>query len=404
VDASTDQFEAGIGPAISVRVAAPPTADAVFLPTDDAGTPGQLNGEILRQLGLPARLPTATDLKKGYHIQRSAKGLLCYVVTVTGTPPLEALRTNFEQALADPSLASARSIWTPLMGTGAGQIPFAESFAVILNALQASPLIAKRESTAIISLPPLIPPDMREELIEAIHGASARAGSLSAEPDPLRNDPYELPSAGAVIGVLRLASTLERLHRARRYRLSTTLLFFALAESQSASAPQEVRDDLSCEFFSSAVRFLAAERYSLAWRTYFGTDEHLSSLDHEPAILKATDNVATVLRNAHMLAGGAEKIIHIDHLVIALLGLEDARLRRVLAQMAVVPDKLLAEYKDARLGVIATKFNNDVASNEDKLGHSSYAAAIYDFLVHTETPPPLSISIQAPWGEESLLL
>jgi hypothetical protein len=42
--------------------------------------------------------------------------------------------------------------------------------------------------------------------------------------------------------------------------------------------------------------------------------------------------------------------------------------------------------------------HNDVAGVKDNLGYGSYADAIAKFLLNAKTPPPLSISIQAPWG------
>lgn len=398
VGATVDQFEANIGSAISVKVAAPPMADVVFLPTDLSGTPGRLNSEILGRLGLPKKLPHTTDLKKGYHVEQSATGLLCYVVTVADIPAPDALRTHLSQALADPSLGSVRSIWLPLMGTGAGRIPFNQSFAIILDVLRSSPIIAEGNATALISLPQDIPPDARDGLMEAIRKASAQAESAQPKAGSLSAAPYELARSDAVTGVLQHASRLARLRREQHSVLSTTLLFFALAESQAAAAPAALREDMAAEFFSAAVHLLAADRYPQVWLTYFGTDERLSSLEPQSALLGPSESVAAVLQKAHVLASGASKPIQIDHLVSALLVLEEATLLRVLAQMQIEPDKLLTEYRDARLGQVATKFNNDVATGEDRLGYDSYATAIYEFLTHAETPPPLSISIQAPWG------
>ncbi len=56
-----------------------------------------------------------------------------------------------------------------------------------------------------------------------------------------------------------------------------------------------------------------------------------------------------------------------------------------------------------RAGEILMALHNDVASVTDKLGYESYADAIARFLVDTDTPPPLSVSIQAPWGSWQVL-
>ncbi|TGS10608.1 hypothetical protein EN852_026080 [Mesorhizobium sp. M2E.F.Ca.ET.209.01.1.1] len=390
-----DLSDTTIGSAISVRMMAAPEADVVFLPTDDAGTPGQLNSQILRRLGLPTRLPSATDLQRGYHVEQTVKGLICYVVTVTSRPAEEALEMNFAQAIVDPALSDALSIWVPLMGTGDGQIPFERSFSIILDVLGKDPRIVEGKMSATISVPEM-PPGQLRILSDMIHAASGIA--VPTKPMPINADPYQLARSDAVTGALEFATSLSQIHPEPGSVLSTTLLFFALAESQSTAAPFALRDDAAAEFFSVAVRFLAADRYSSAWRTYFGTDEQLSSLAAPTGLLMPTKNVTSVLQNASAIAGGADKLIQVDHLATALLNQEEARLRRVLAQMEITANMLLTEYRDARLGQVATKFNNDVATSKDHLGYDSYAKAICEFLTHAETPPPLSISIQAPWG------
>jgi hypothetical protein len=307
MDATAGQFRASVGLAISVEVAAPPTADVIILPTDDAGTPGDLNSEILEQLCLPKKLPQAADVRKGYHIERSSRGLLCYVVTVTNIPTSVALRTYLSAALADPLLASVRSIWIPLMGTVAGGMPFSQSFAITLGVLRSSTMIAKGSATVVISLPPSTLLDMGGALMEAIRKASAEVELALPKAAPLNADPYKLARSDAVTGALDHASNLARLHREQHDVISTTLLFFALAESQAAGAPAVLRDDIASGFFSSAVHFLAADRYPVTWRTYFGTEEQLPSSELQPTLLRPTENVTTVLQNAHMLAGGDEK-------------------------------------------------------------------------------------------------
>ena len=46
----------------------------------------------------------------------------------------------------------------------------------------------------------------------------------------------------------------------------------------------------------------------------------------------------------------------------------------------------------------STHIATDQWTIEDSLGYSDYAHAIYRFLTHPQTRPPLTISIQAPWG------
>jgi len=66
--------------------------------------------------------------------------------------------------------------------------------------------------------------------------------------------------------------------------------------------------------------------------------------------------------------------------------------------MGVSPETLLTEYQEALLGQIGTALLGDVATVTDRLGYDNYSEAIKTFIVDSGTPPPISISIQAPWG------
>ena len=46
----------------------------------------------------------------------------------------------------------------------------------------------------------------------------------------------------------------------------------------------------------------------------------------------------------------------------------------------------------------STHIATDMWTLRDALGHSAYAYSIYRFMTHLQTKPPLTISIQAPWG------
>ncbi|MES2445178.1 MAG: P-loop NTPase fold protein [Pseudomonadota bacterium] len=389
---------------ISVQVDAPLVADVVFLPTDGRGTPGLHNTTILKQLNLPERLPDKAALAKGYAIeaapaQAAPVRFLCYIVNVSGKPARVALQTNLALALADPLLATVQTLWLPLMGTGISRLSFEESCEAIVSALAASPLLLFQRATAVISAPKLAS-FKRLTALRTIAAAVIGPGWVLPPlppPIPFSADPYLLPRSAGVTAALELASALSGLHGNPYKILSTTLLFFALAGSQSSTYPA-LRDDLSARYFAAAVAALAAEQYEAAWKIYFDGDLR-SAEAPSPALIEPSQNVAEILHRAKALAGSApERVIEIDHLIEALLRHEDARLRGVFARMPVDPERLLSEYRDARLGVVATKFQNDLASDEDHLGYGRYAIAIHDFLTHRDTKPPLSISIQAPWG------
>lgn len=46
----------------------------------------------------------------------------------------------------------------------------------------------------------------------------------------------------------------------------------------------------------------------------------------------------------------------------------------------------------------STHIATDIWTTDDSLGYRAYAYAIYRFMIHEQTRPPLTISIQAPWG------
>ncbi len=61
----------------------------------------------------------------------------------------------------------------------------------------------------------------------------------------------------------------------------------------------------------------------------------------------------------------------------------------------VKPEKKKSDEKEHELSAHISK---DLWTSEDTLGYYSYAIAISQFLLHPRTEPPLTISIQAPWG------
>jgi hypothetical protein len=384
--------------AIAVQAGAPPDADLIFMSINNVGSDGRLNASVRRQLDLRDKFPDSDELDDGYTIRQSSKGLLCYVVTVDGRPTEVALRTNMSRALADPRLADARTWWVPLMGTGAGGLSYWDSFNVTFELLAATTSISKGRSSAVIAIPEDVDRIERGKMILRANAASQRIAQQSG-PVMAEGDPYSLPLSEPVKAALAFATTLAALPGDKRRSLSTTLLFFALAQSESEAAPPALRADRTAECFAGAVRFLAGERYDEAWKDYFMTPDRPREPGETVAVLlRPTPNIAQVIRKAGALAEGPGQEIGIDHLIKALMTHDDGRVRNVLASMAIEPVRLLSEYDDARVGAVSTKVENDVVNSEDRLGYGRYATAIHAFLTHRDTAPPLSISIQAPWG------
>jgi len=390
--------EISLGPSVTVRAQAAAQGDVIFLPTDARGTPGTLNSAILSELDLPFEIPDEKELAAGYCFRKQPRGLICYVVTVGLMPTESALQTFLAQALSTSELGAMKEIWIPLMGTGAGQLPYQRSFEITLEALRESGWLDQPGRHATISIPTDIPFEAADALNAALERAQEVLTDGSSADEPSKRDVYSLPKSPAVDAVLSLAAALSKFPRASR-RISSSLLFFALAESQGAAASAPLAADGAADVFASAVRELAGERYEESWRSYFGTSERPKAQATKAQLPQPTNNVSAILQGAALTARSkGSAAIGIDHLIDALLTREEMRLLRVLDQLGVHPDTLLKEYSDARLGRITTRFCNDVASDVDRLGYDGYATAIVDFLTHADTLPPLSISIQAPWG------
>ncbi|WP_160107146.1 KAP family P-loop NTPase fold protein [Pseudomonas izuensis] len=388
-----------LSPSISVRSDAPIDTDVVFLPTNSSGNLGELNTLILEQLDLPLKMPNSRMLAPGHFVQQTEIGKICYIVTIGIRAPADALQTYLANALNDPMLRDVRTLWIPLLGTGAGGLSYGESFSLIYKVLQNSTLITQQQTTAVISLPLMFPADQRESLLNAISLATPKVQNVVQ----VKPDPYSLHKSLAVVAVMEWANSLAHRYTEKVAGLSTTLLFFALAESQHSAAPPKLKDDRAADYFSAAIRYLAGDNYETIEARYFSRFEsersQPPSSSQSSNLLELTSNASDVVVNAHRHAGGtAESIIEIDHLIKALLNHGEARVHQALAAMGIASETLLAEYLSAQIGQVDTWFNNDVATGGNQLGHDIYAKAIFEFLTHAQTPPPLSISIQAPWG------
>ena len=357
----------------------------IFLPTDTAGTPGLLNTEVIENLGLaPSIIPRDVS---NYSLVKLNRGNLCFVVTVGNGDTATLLASNLTDALLDKRVLRAKSLWIPLMGTGAGQLSLRESYEIIENALRATGWLNKTDASIIIAPP-------AKTRIEDVAGASP-ASSIEGIEEQVEHPEVRL--ASAVQAALEFAAGLRAGTDQRRGPVSTTLLFFALSESQTEAAPNTLRKDHASLLFSGAIHALAgSEQYREVWEAYFSSAFTLPASPLTNRSFRLTPNVQEVLRRAEQRSG--TRPAEIDDVVRSLLAYPKGRHRTTIEAMDVSMDKLLGEYNDALTGAIGKKLVNDVAAETDQLGYDRYANAITDFLVDAETPPPLSISIQAPWG------
>ena len=392
--------------------------DVVFMPVDATGGLGTLNRQVLGALGLErSHLPDPPQLRQGYAIGEYPSGRLCFVVSVGDGDTAEILRRNLTAALGDGSLRSARSLWLPLMGTGFGRLSPSISREVTLGALQAAGWMEQPSVAIVIAGPELGQSEEQASVVsrpgdpsKPLGGADTSApnkpevfgdaeGDESAEP----NAAIELAAMDlepAVAAVVDFAGMLRAGRKGKGGALSTSLLFYALAESQARGAPAELRSDPAAALFAGAVHSLAQGRYQEAWAEYFSATFRpavgMSRPDRRPA---ATVNVTQVMAQAANSAREAGRDrVGVHDLVVALLSFPKGRDRLAVEKMGISMPELLAAYRDARIGQIGTTLLNDVASIDDRLGYRRYAAAITNFLLDADTPAPLSVSIQAPWG------
>lgn len=128
---------------IRIKIGADPAHfDIVFASIDVNGNSGQLNTFVRNSLGLEGdHSIEPSELRDGYSIIRVDKQLLVYVVTVDGkSSSQDLLRINLEKALTSNVLlnfvsSAQRTVWMPLMGTGAGGQSFLESMDVTLQVI-----------------------------------------------------------------------------------------------------------------------------------------------------------------------------------------------------------------------------------------------------------------------------
>lgn len=405
MEVSADVADIVLGENIVLRTNAPPRADLIFLSTDSSGTPGELNSAILKELGLDQSvIPGRDRLLEGYALVRVRGILICFVVTVDSGTAERNLRENLSKALQDSEVWTVQSIWLPLMGTGAGKLSLSKSLTLTTGVLRSTSWLTKPGLAIVVSLPPGISQRSEPALSKAITSlqrslktdpdAQAAAAEKTAEKAAFSR----LSNSEAVEALISLAAALRPQRRQSATHLSTTLILFALAEARSGHGGKALSEDRSAAMISAAIRDRAGSRYQLAWQSYFKGDMQVDPL-HSEAPGRFTKNLQSVLSRADARARrSGHKTIFLDDLIEEFLTFEDGNFNKSLSLLNVSGVDLLNDYHDMRAGQVLMSFHNDVATVTDKLGYDSYAKAIARFLVHADTPPPLSISIQAPWG------
>lgn len=366
---------------IQVGYGLPPFAQAVFLSTDENGAPGELNQYVLREIGFPPdAIPSAGALKPGYAIVERGDQLLCFIATVgRGRSPATLVEAGLKAALLDARLAKVSSLWIPLMGTGGGRLTARRSETIIRRVLATTGWSGRPDVRIVISRS-RSPQGRPQE--KTASGFSREAGDEARRPWP------PLPMEPAVDAILRLAAGLPR----ALVKGLAPAIVLALSLAEQPDAPTPLREDQDARDFAAALRNRSPDH--VAWLRAF----RFPHPDQTPPDLDASGELDQLLVAAaeHTLSRGAELVAAHD-LIGALLADSDAA-SFITAQLGIAIADLQSDLNAARVGRISLTLHNDVASATDRLGYGSYAKAIAEFVTHAHTPPPISVSIQAPWG------
>lgn len=134
----------------------PNQGDIAIASIDNAGTPGQLNGLVLKEFGYPEiYLPKGEELSNGFGlIEEDQRRDIILVVTVNGGDTGENLKKNLYNALNEFSrLFTRKKLWIPLMGTGSGGLTFEESYSITVKAINEFQRNNPTETTILLSIP-----------------------------------------------------------------------------------------------------------------------------------------------------------------------------------------------------------------------------------------------------------
>jgi hypothetical protein len=256
-------------PRITLRKNAPPNADVIIVSTNRYGAPGGLKDEILIKIGLsPSAAPGADMLASGFAIiQRpEAKGLVGFVVTVGGGDPKTSLTRNLAACLDSREIRRARTIWMPLMATGAGGLSNEQSLEAILDALQSVDFAQGTEVKITIAPPPQIDRKSLLRLRSMLSGETTEEISTESKAPDYPNLDEELAA------ILAMADALGPGRVRNNSRVTTSLLLFALSEARNSHAPRLVSTNTAACAFADAIRKVADNGYRAAWKRYFRPD------------------------------------------------------------------------------------------------------------------------------------
>ncbi len=134
----------------------PNEADYAIAPINESGAIGLLNSIVLRSYGYEEKqLPSSKELKDGYSIlTEKGKKTIFFVVTVNKFETAKNLEYHLFQLFSKyRKWFHERTVWIPLMGTGAGGLSLEESYETTIKIIEHFQTKFEEKLSLILSLP-----------------------------------------------------------------------------------------------------------------------------------------------------------------------------------------------------------------------------------------------------------
>lgn len=117
----------------------PANFDFIVTSIDYLGTPGNLNRMVMQVCGYHVKLlPNELQLKSGFYLlSNEGRKPILFIVTLTESDPRETLQHNlYNGLLTYKADLSGKSVWLPIMGTGAAEMDFETSYGIMTSVLE----------------------------------------------------------------------------------------------------------------------------------------------------------------------------------------------------------------------------------------------------------------------------
>ena len=187
---------------------------------------------------------------------------------------------------------------------------------------------------------------------------------------------------------------------AEREILSSSTLFLAAVEWGRKRTEEFPPPTSLVGLADTVVRIAGEKEYQVLLSEFFGSSPPALQFQLSETDRPQFSVSGNVRASFNALPPDAAATVTADDLVLALLqhvGSADYQgtwFSKRLKTLGLEPSIL----EMALLPGVTTHAASDLWTIEDKLGYAEYARAIYHFLRDPRTRPPLTISVQAPWG------